>query len=115
MTIPQNFLYVIPDQRTYKVYKHSDSTVDYKVSWKEYLESSESIASQTVTASNVTVDSNSSSGQVSTFFVSAGEPNTSAHIDLSITTDNATPRTFKIRVYFYFEYPATYYDNDYYY
>lgn len=115
MTKAQNILYPNPDKRRYRMYKHSDSTKDIQIDWQEYLEATESISSQTITANNITVDSNSSSGQVSTLFLSGGEPKTNAYIDITITTDNATARVFKIRVHFYFEYPTQYYDSDYYY
>lgn len=115
MTRPQNILFPISDQRRYKMYKHSDSTDDINIDWQEYLEDSESISTQTITANNITVDSDSSSGQVSTIFLSGGEPKVNAYIDVTIVTDNATARTFKIRIYFYFEYPTDLQDPYYYY
>ena len=114
MTKPTNIIYPSPQQRRYKLYKHSDSTTDYQIDWQQYLEATESISSQTLSANNITVDSNSSSGQVTTMFISGGEPKTNAYIDITITTDNSTARTFKIRVYFTFELSDRYEDPYYY-
>lgn len=111
MTKPQNILYPVPDQRRYKMYKHSDSTTDIQIDWQEYLESSESISTTTVSANNITVASSASSGQVTTIFLSGGEPDSNPYIDVTIVTDNSTARTFKIRIYFYQEYPTTYMDD----
>ena len=115
MTKPTDILYPVPDQRVYKMYKHSDGTKDIQINWQEYLESSESIASQVITASGISKDSDSSSGQVSTIFVSGGDPKSNSYLDITITTDNATARVFKIRVHFYFENATKYYDSRYYY
>ena len=114
MTLPTRIIYLIPGDRKWKLFKHSDAVTDFQLDWREFLESSESISSQTVTASNITVDSESSSGQVSTIFVSGGTANSSAYIDVTIVTDNATARTFKVRLWFYFE-TDNYYEDDYYY
>ena len=108
-------IYPTKDAKRYKAYKHSDSTDDLKVNWREYLDDGEAISSQTITANNITVDSNSSSGQESTIWLSGGEPKTNAYIDLTITTDNATARIFEVRIYFYFEPQTEYYDSGYYY
>jgi len=108
-------IYPVEDRNKYKVYKHSDATKDIKVDWREFLASTESIASQTLTANNITIDSSSSSGQVSTIWVSGGDVDQNSYIDIAITTDNATPRIFKIRIHFYFEPPTSFEDSDYYY
>ena len=108
-------IYPIKTSKYYKVYKHSDSTEDLTVDWREYLDDGEAISSQTISASNITVDSNSSSGQVSTIWLSGGSPKTNAYIDLTITTDNATARIFKVRIHFFFEPQTEFYDDMYYY
>lgn len=114
MTKPQNIVYIVPGQNRYRVYKHSDDVKDYQINWQEVLETAESINTQTVTGKNVSIASESSSGQVSTIFVSGGDVDHNAYMDIQIVTDNATPRTYNARVYFQFEYPEIYDDSTYY-
>ena len=114
MTRPQNIIYLVPGDRKYKLFKHSDAVVDFQLNWAQFLESSESISTTTTSASNITVDSSSSSGQVTTIFVSGGGENSTAYIDVTIVTDNSTARTFKVRLSFYFE-TTVETEGDYYY
>lgn len=76
------------------VTKDPSDVVDYVVSFVQLLQS-DTIASITVTATQVTVDSSSFSGNVVTIFVSAGTAGNTGVIKTTIVTTNATPRTFE--------------------
>ncbi|MBL4651281.1 MAG: hypothetical protein JKY53_00240 [Flavobacteriales bacterium] len=83
------------------VCKDPSDVVDYSLDFKQLLQS-DTISTATVTADFVTIDSSSISGNIVTFFVSAGTNGKTALVTVKIVTTNATPRTFersfKIRV-----------------
>ena len=114
MTKQSNVIYLIPGQRRFQTYKHSSEVSDIKLDWREYMESTESVSTVTTSASGVTVDSSASSGQTTTHFISGGSADDIAYIDVTVVTDNATPRTFKQRIHFQFEYPTQYNQSSYY-
>ena len=56
---------------------------------------SDTINTATVTGTNITIDSNSVSGNVVTVFISGGSNCTTGTVKINIVTSNATPRTFE--------------------
>ncbi len=80
--------------RTLQVFKDPSDVLDYTLDYTSLLQS-DGIASITVTATNVTIDSSSFSGKVVTIFVSSGQDGSTGVVTTKIVTTNATPRTYE--------------------
>ena len=76
------------------VCKDPSDVVDYTMDFKQLLQS-DTISTATVTATEVTIDSSSVSGNSVIFFVSGGTNGNTGVITIKIVTTNATPRTFE--------------------
>jgi len=74
--------------------KDPSDVFDYDMDFTQLLQS-DGIASVTVTAKNLTIDSSSFSGKVVTFFVSGGTDGQIGIVTTKIVTTNTTPRTFE--------------------
>lgn len=83
--------------------KDPDATLDYTFDWSSWLETGETIASQTVTTgTGLTEDSVAASDSAITVWVSGGTVGESYEISCEITTDNSPARvderTITIRI-----------------
>ena len=80
--------------------KDPDDVVDYTLNFKGLLQA-DAINTATATDANgvVSIDSTTVSGNNVTVFVSGGTANSTAKIEVTITTTNATPRTFERSFY----------------
>ena len=74
--------------------KDPSDVIDYTVDFKQLLQA-DTISTATVTATHVTIDSSSVTGNVVTIWVSGGSDCTTGVITVKIVTANATPRTFE--------------------
>lgn len=81
--------------------KDPSDVLDFPLDFSGLLQA-DTIDTATATGENITVDSTSISGNVVTVFVSGGTAGSTGTIKATITTTNATPRTFersfKVRV-----------------
>lgn len=80
--------------KTLELCKDPADVLDYILDYTQLLQS-DGIASITVTAENLTIDSSSFSGKVVTIFVSGGNDGNIGVVTTKIVTTNATPRTFE--------------------
>lgn len=72
--------------------KDPDAVLDYAFDWSAWLADGEGIASYTITATGVTVDSDSQAAGIVTVWVSGGTAATTATLACRITTDNVPAR-----------------------
>jgi hypothetical protein len=87
----------VPPARTalkFSSSKDPSDVFDYSMDFKQLLQS-DTISTATVTATVVTIDSSSISGNVVTMFVSGGPAGQTGVVTVKIVTTNATPRTFE--------------------
>lgn len=73
--------------------KDPDAELDFAFDWSAWLGDGEGIASYTITATGMTVDSDSESGGVVTVWVSGGAAGADATVACRVVTDNVPPRT----------------------
>lgn len=74
--------------------KDPADVIDYTVSFKQLLQS-DTISTATITATEVTIDSSSVSGNVVTIFVSGGSDGSTGEVKMTIVTTNTPSRTFE--------------------
>ena len=77
-----------------EVSKDPSDVIDYTFDFTQLLQA-DTISTATVTATDVTIDSSSVSGNKVTMFVSGGTAGNTGVIKTTIVTTNATPRTFE--------------------
>jgi hypothetical protein len=80
--------------KTLQVCKDPSDVVDYILDFTQLLQA-DTISTATVTATEVTVDSSSVSGNKVTIFVSGGNDGRTGVVTTKIVTTNSTPRTFE--------------------
>lgn len=80
-------------------YKDASDVVDYIINYKALLQS-DTISSTVVTGENITIDSNSESGNKVTITASGGSEGATAKIKTTITTaaSKVYERTFKVKI-----------------
>lgn len=91
-------LRLIPGKRQWHILREETDVSDWELDWSRYLTQSESISTVSTSATNCTVDSSSVSGQTTTHFISGGNNEAEGHIDVTIVTNNATARKFRVRL-----------------
>lgn len=99
MATPERTIRIVPGVRHYHISRHEDEVSDFSLDWTRLLSSSENISTVTASASNVGIDSSSNTNKVSTHYLSGGDSGVEGYIDVKITTNAATARTFKVRVW----------------
>lgn len=80
--------------------KDPDDVVDYTLNFKGLLQA-DTISTATAADANgvVSIDSTTVTGNTVTVFVSGGTANSTAKVEVTIVTTNATPRTFERSFY----------------
>lgn len=75
--------------------KDPDEVVDYLFDWSASMQSGEAIASKTVTASGVTLDSSTIAGETVQVWLSGGTAGSTARVTCRIVTNSTPARTFE--------------------
>lgn len=99
MTSQSRKIRLIPGKRSFIIRMTEDEVSDYLLDWSRFLDAAETVSTVSVAnATNITIDSSSSSGQTTTHFLSGAIVGSTGRFDVKIVTSNATPRTFERRI-----------------
>ena len=84
----------------YDFLKDPDAVLDYAFDWSSWLASGETISTETLTGSGVTVDSSSESDGVVTAWISGGTAGQTATVACKIVTSasRTDERTIKLKI-----------------
>ena len=88
---------LVPGERGWRVYRHSDEVSTFTLDWSRFLASSDTISTVVTDSQDVTVDSSAISGQTTTVKLSGGTSGAYGDVDVTITT--SASETYEVKVY----------------